>query len=307
MLHFLKLIRPANLIIIALTMYGLRLLILSVLLPEASQDFSIFNEPDFFLLVLSTVIIAAGGNIINDYFDVKIDRINKPESLIIDKYIKRRVAMLTHFTMNFVAVMIGLYLGIKYGNWWPVIFHLFTTSVLWFYSLSLKRKFLIGNVSIAILTALVPMLVLFFYGDLFTITLRPPVNDAFALKFILVYSFFAFLTTLIREIQKDFADIKGDAANGCKTVPIYIGEKNGRMLIYALFIITLIAFNFVITYTFDHFKYFIYLLLTVDLTMIFSFYFSYTAHDRNSWLRAATTMKICMLAGVLFIFFLIYA
>jgi 4-hydroxybenzoate polyprenyltransferase len=120
MMHFIKLIRPINLLIIAITMYGVRFYVLEVHYFEKVKD----NALDFFLLVFSTVIIAAAGNIINDYFDVRADRINKPERLIITKHIKRRWAILIHWIFNGIAFGIALYLSIKYQSLWFVFIHL---------------------------------------------------------------------------------------------------------------------------------------------------------------------------------------
>ena len=50
----------------------------------------------FFLLVLTTILIAAAGYVINDYFDVRTDRINKPDKVIIDSGIHRRSAIFLH-------------------------------------------------------------------------------------------------------------------------------------------------------------------------------------------------------------------
>ena len=125
-MHFIKLIRPINMAIIVLTMYGVRYYIQSVNYYQKIDDSGI----DFFLLVFSTVLIAAAGNIINDYFDVKADRINRPEKLIITKHIKRRWAILVHWIFNGVAFTIALYLSAKYQSLWFVFIHLLSIQFL---------------------------------------------------------------------------------------------------------------------------------------------------------------------------------
>ncbi|MBK6526503.1 MAG: UbiA family prenyltransferase [Crocinitomicaceae bacterium] len=103
-------------------------------------------KPEFLTLVFSTLLIAAAGNIINDYFDVKADRINKPELLIIDKHIKRRWAIVFNWVFNSVGLLIAMYLGWKYDNWFMAIIPFVTINLLWFYSMYFKRTLILGNV-----------------------------------------------------------------------------------------------------------------------------------------------------------------
>jgi 4-hydroxybenzoate polyprenyltransferase len=161
MLAFLKLIRFPNLLIIILTQYFIRY---AVLLPffEVPSLKPGFSHLDFALLVLSTVFIAAAGYVINDYFDTRTDRINRPESVVIDKGIKRRVAMALHVLFNFIGIGIGIYLGYKAGEYKLALLHVFAAGLLWFYSTDFKKQFLIGNIIVSLLTACVPMVVPFF-------------------------------------------------------------------------------------------------------------------------------------------------
>lgn len=241
-MHFLKLIRPVNLAIIALTMYGIRFYILS------ENHFQKLNDDpiDFFLLVFSTVLIAAAGNIINDYFDVKADRINKPEKLIITKHIKRRWAIVTHWTFNGIAFGIAVYMSIRYSSLSFVFIHLISINTLWFYSMLFKRKALIGNLLIAGLTALVPLLTMVYFevgnpSDAIHSEFEPEtwgtiIDIDFTLVYVLIL--FAFTQNLAREIIKDIQDIKGDELIYVKSLPMLIGEKNS-LLISALLLLVL--------------------------------------------------------------------
>jgi 4-hydroxybenzoate polyprenyltransferase len=131
----------------------------SFLLFILHEFLNLFKNLDFIFLLLSVFFIAAGGNIINDYFDVKADRVNKPDRLIIDKYIKRRWAIILNWTFNGIGFLIALYLSIKLDNWWIVSIAFLTINLLYFYSAVFKRKFLIGNLVVALLTAIVPIYV----------------------------------------------------------------------------------------------------------------------------------------------------
>jgi 4-hydroxybenzoate polyprenyltransferase len=202
---------------------------------------------NFFLLVFSTVLIAAGGNIINDYFDVKADRINKPEKLIIGKYIKPRWAIVVHWLFNFVAFAIACGLSWRYETFWYVFIHLFSINALWFYSMYFKRKFFIGNFLIAALTGLVPILSGIFFLDITT-----PFNNSYLptswstpnaswisglnlkIFFVLAFAFFAMALNLVREIVKDMEDIEGDKILRAKTLPIVLGHTKTKWIAIAL-------------------------------------------------------------------------
>src|SRR5690554_2454066 len=155
MIHFLRLIRPINLLIIAVTMYSVGGY-LDIVYAEFNDGIMLIQTFNFFLLVISTVMIAAAGNIINDYFDVRADRVNRPEGTIIMKHIKRRWAIVYHWVLNFIAFGIAIHLGLVLDTFWYVFIHLLSINLLWVYSMQLKRTLVIGNVVIALLTALVP-------------------------------------------------------------------------------------------------------------------------------------------------------
>jgi 4-hydroxybenzoate polyprenyltransferase len=195
---------------------------------------------DFILLVFSTCLIAAGGNIINDYFDVKADRINKPEKLIITKHIKRRWAIVSHWSFNGIAFLIGIYLSIKYNSLSFVFIHLISINLLWFYSMYFKRKVLIGNIMIAFLTALVPILALLFM--IYSPNDNNQLADPSAFGWIMDYdfaliqfiTFFAFVQNLAREILKDIQDIEGDKLIYVKSLPMVIGIKKTMAITFLL-------------------------------------------------------------------------
>jgi 4-hydroxybenzoate polyprenyltransferase len=206
---FVKLIRLQNLLIIVLTQYLAALFLL--------EGIHLFNI-DLFLLSLSTVILAAAGYLINDYYDVKIDYINKPERVIVGKLIKRRVVIFWHTALNIIAIAIGAYLDWRIG-----VIYFFVAFTLWLYSNLLKRYPFIGNFTVALLTGLsISMITLYFQQ-----------------KDILVntYALFAFSISLIREIVKDMEDWKGDANFGCKTLPIVWGIRRTKILLYVLIVL----------------------------------------------------------------------
>ncbi|HCM76439.1 MAG TPA: prenyltransferase [Cytophagales bacterium] len=170
------------------------------------------------LLSVSTMMIAAAGYIINDYYDVKIDLINKPERVVIGKSITRRYAIFFHTVLSLSGVAVGLLL-----SWQIALVNFMSAFLLWLYSNNLKRQPFIGNFAIGLLTAFSVLVVNLLYQ---------PFNSL-----ILIYALFALAMTLVREIIKDMEDWKGDNTFGCKTIPIIWGLRKTKLLLYVLLIL----------------------------------------------------------------------
>lgn len=167
---------------------------------------------DFFALVLSTVMVAAAGYIINDYYDQKIDMINRPQKVIVGISLGRRFAIILHIILSILAVIIGWFLSPSIA-----VIHITSTFLLWYYSNSLRRLPLIGNLVIASLSGLILLIVGIFFEQTDSV--------------IIVYAFFAFFISIIREMVKDIEDVKGEAAFGCKTIPVLWGIRVAKMVI----------------------------------------------------------------------------
>ena len=213
MIDLLRLTRPINLLIIALTMYLMRSKVLGTLL-EAAEGSLLMSPLDFLLLVISTVLIAAGGNVINDYFDTRIDRINRPHNVIVGRTVKRRVAMVFHVVLSAVGLVIGLFVAWHTGQHVLALIPAFSIGALWTYSTTFKRRFLIGNGLVAVLTALVPLSVGLYeipmqhqhYAGMLQGNVRNAEDLALFLDvlwaWIIGYSAFAFLSTLVANSRR---------------------------------------------------------------------------------------------------------
>jgi 4-hydroxybenzoate polyprenyltransferase len=238
-MHFLRLIRPLNLAIIAFTMIA-SFIHLKGLSDYSGYTFNLFN---LVLLIGSTVIIAAAGNIINDYFDVKADRINKPEKLIITKHIKRRWAIVSHWSFNGIGFISGIYLSIYYQSIIFVFIHLISINLLWFYSMYFKRKVFIGNLIIAILTGMIPVLTLLYVC--FSVSLQSDQNVITLLisedlNLIYIVALLAALSNLSREIIKDIQDMSGDRLIYVKSLPMVIGVMNSKIISTIIMILVIL-------------------------------------------------------------------
>lgn len=271
---FLKLVRVSNLVIIVFTQYMIKLF----LIEEELDVWNTLNDPYMFLLSLATSLIAAGGYIINDYYDVKIDTVNKPQRVVVGKILKRRVALGAHLVLSVTGVGIGLLL-----SKWVFLVCFVASFLLWFYSNRLKRLPLIGNLTIALLTAFAVIVVAVYY----------PQNQ------LLVYMFalFAFFISLIREIVKDMEDVRGDANFGCKTLPIIWGIRRTKRVIYVFFF----TFTIIVLSTYISFpnEFAIYLYVTVLPSMIWFFVRLTKADTRKDFRFLSNLCKAIMILGVI--------
>ncbi|MEY4288096.1 MAG: hypothetical protein RLZZ30_184 [Bacteroidota bacterium] len=244
MKYFLKLIRTKNLLIILFTMLG----VAWYLLQSNNYQKVDFDWFDYSLLIFSTIIIAAAGNVINDYFDIKSDLINKPEKVILSKHVKPRWAILWHWILNAIAFIISIYLSVKYSTLLFVFVHLLSINLLWFYSVQLKRKFIISNLIIAFLTALVPLLSIWFFKVLneSSMPYSPYVEESWSTyldySFVYFLALCAFVQNFAREINKDIHDVEGDLLAQVKSLPIIIGKEKAAYLTLILLQLPLLTF-----------------------------------------------------------------
>ncbi len=305
MLSFFKLIRIQNLLIVAATQYLMRFAVIAPIL--AINDFSLqMTEFEFFILVFSTVCLTAAGYVINDYFDTKTDSLNRPETVIVGKSIKRRSAMTIHIVFNLIGVIGGFYVSYKIGLYQLGIIFLIASGILWYYSTTYKRQFLIGNILVAFLTGLVPLMVILFempelnkaYID---ILIEKGMNFNNVFFWVAGFSFFAFITTLTREIIKDTEDFEGDSAYGRNTVPIMLGIKWTKIIIIGLTAITLISIGSI------YFKYLtgslltmLYITVGVVIPLLFLIYKIVKADKKTDYHFTSVLMKFIMLTGILY-------
>jgi len=312
--EFLRLIRFSNLLIVALTMILMRYAIIRPILgalPIEMSDMPLIltrmqlqlSWYDFLILILSTVFITAGGYVINDYFDIRTDIINKGK-VIVGNTISRRRAMAYHNLFNLLGVAGGFYVAGRIGYWWLGVMFLLISGLLYFYSTTYKRQFLIGNLIVAFLTALVPFMVV--------ICDALPINRAYSgsavsfpgvsLLFYWVggFAFFAFLTTLIREIIKDMEDYEGDQSFGRRTLPVVSGLLTTRIIIIILSVITL-SLLYLVWYRYLTDKISLaYITLFIFVPFVFVIVKVITGKNRKELHKASTFIKLIMLFGILY-------
>ncbi len=316
MRDYLKLIRFPNLLILAFTQYVIRWYMLAPYIAKKRYeleysvlDFQI-TELDFFLLVLSTVMIAAAGYIINDYFDIRIDEVNRPSSNLVGKAIKRRVAMAMHMSLNIVGALLGIWISYKYGMLRAGTFiFLAAPALLWFYSTNLKRQFLIGNIVIALLSSLIPLLGVIYeltaIANAFPILVQQKILLLdLPLTFALGYTLFAFLVSLTREIVKDIEDYEGDMEYGCKTLPIVLGINRAKWVVTSLAAGLMAALCYIqyVWWQLDQWNFFFYVLIVLQIPVAYLAYRNLTAKGKKDWKFLSNFLKFIMIGGVAFLF-----
>lgn len=311
MKSLLNLIRYKNLAIIVFTMCVVRYGIvypMAALTPlgnivSVELQFSLFY---FILLVIATVSISAAGYIINDYFDVSADMMNKPHKVIVGKTITRRHAMMWHWIFNITGVLCGTIASIAIGHIYFSLIFVFIAGLLWFYSTTFSKEPLIGNVVVALLIAIVPLIAAVY--ELL------PLN--FMYKYILIsrfqsftpilmwcfgFSVFAFLYSLLREIVKDIEDLEGDAAYGRNTLPISLGVRITKIIVLGMYAISVIALIVVqMLYVSELFSY-LYISLALAVPTLISAGMFYKSQSAKDYRRVSGSLKLILIAGLLYV------
>ncbi len=278
-----KLIRYKNILIISVT----QVLSYYFLSPLIGLNNILSNR--FLMLISATFLSAAAGYIINDYMDIKLDMVNKPNAVIIGKSISRRWAILFHSAFNILAIYLAWLISIK------VAFLVFACSLLlWMYSQYFKKSYLLGNLLVALMTSS-------------TIFILIPFDENTNSSACIAYSLFAFFSNLIREIIKDTEDMRGDSKFNANTLPIKHGTRNTKTIIVCLQIIFIVSCIFLIimfpiistTHNSNFFWFAIYMAIIVIVPSIYTLYLIWNADTKKHFTKLSYLSKLIMVLGVL--------
>ncbi|MFO7979091.1 MAG: geranylgeranylglycerol-phosphate geranylgeranyltransferase [Bacteroidales bacterium] len=296
---YLKLFRWPNLVIMALTQILFRYAIILPAFQARGLDATL-SHFDFIMLVLATMLISAAAYAINDYFDLRIDRINKPQRIILGREISRRRAILWHSLLNILGVVIGVYISWRIQYWQLALVFLAIPALLWLYSIRYKRKFLVGNLVVAFLSAFVVGIVwVVEYRSMAAVPHVEMIAGQISL-FAGIFAFFAFFSTLIREIIKDVEDVKGDARSGCKTVPVVMGIRGTRrlLLVMILGMMAFVGYSQVLLVQEGYMLLFVWLLLLVQVPLLGLLIQNVKATSAGEFRRMQYLMKFIMVTGI---------
>ena len=304
-MNFLKLIRFVNLIIVALTQYLLQYALLIPALLRVGGQPILPNFP-FFLLVLSTVLIAAGGYIINDIEDVEIDKLNKPlQKQIVGRIYPLSISWFFYGFLTFVGFIISLYLAFYIRDFFQLIIYPAAVALLWAYSKWFKRMPLVGNLVVAFFCAFVAWVV-FYAQNLYAPTPEEVKNGyessvSYVAFTFLSYSIFAFISTLFREIIKDIEDAEGDKAGNCQTLPIVLGIQKSKWVAFGvgvIFLFWVVFFSFILRGSILQTAL---LNVTISLPIIYALHLLLKAKEKADFSFLSKLAKIIMLSGIIFI------
>jgi 4-hydroxybenzoate polyprenyltransferase len=299
-----RLIRFPNLLIILLTQSIIRWSLISPLLKAKGLSLQMSNSL-FVLMMLATILVTAGGYVINDYFDRKIDTVNDPDDVIVGRSISLRRTMIIHMVLTALGVLLGICVANAVGFIYLSVLFLLGSGILWFYSTTYKRQLFIGNFIVALMTGMISMLVLLFelpllyrqYSELLTV-------GSFSFKYVLMwvgcFSGFAFILTLAREIIKDAEDLRGDTSYGRRTLPAIAGFAISKAIVVALYALTAIALILIyLLYLPDRLT-LIYIIVFLILPLASAIYLVLKAKDAKAFHAVSILTKCIMLSGLLY-------
>ena len=307
-----RLVRWSNLLFLGALMWVMEKWVATPVLDHAA-----FGEqlPWYILLLvaLATILIAAGGYVINDYFDVKIDRINRPDEVVVTRGVSKPAAMRLSVGLSAAGVVCGIATAALLRSLTIGIVFAIVPGLLWFYSSSYKRLFLIGNLTIALLAGLTPLIVAM--ANVAVLQLRYEtilpyttlVHDLYA--WLGGFALFAFLLTWVREIVKDMQDQMGDRELECHSMPVVWGEKWTKVFVTGLIVLTIA----IIGYLWWHVLPFPtgwsslstrYIVLGVVIPLLGALWLLWAAKIPSDYKTCQQVVKLTMLLGMLYSFVL---
>lgn len=295
-MNYLKLIRYQNLLLLALMQLIFRFGYLELINIPLSLWYWQYG-----LLIAATVLIAAGGYVINDIFDQETDLENHSKKTIIGNSITESKAYIIYASLTISGVLCGFILAnsVEKSNF-AVIFVLIAT-LLYFYASTLKQIAIVGNIIVATLLAFSVIIIGIF--DIVPNTFdfnQKQMMLAFAILF--DYTKFAFIVNLVREIIKDIEDIKGDTLQEMKTLPILIGaSKTSKIAFVLLLVPVLYLFYYVKSNLFDNNLLYsvFYMIALVIAPMIICLIKIWNAKEKSDYTQISKLLKWIIFFGIL--------
>jgi 4-hydroxybenzoate polyprenyltransferase len=268
------------------------------LFPELGNS----NDTAFYFITITSILIAAAGYIINDYFDVNIDQVNKPAKVLVGEHISRRWVIFWHLILSLLGIYL-LTIAFPFKDFWLIhVGNITCILLLWFYSTNFKKNFLVGNVVIALLTAWSIAIV---YFSKFTATelLHPKVHDIAHVRFfklMLLYSAFAFILTLIREALKDMEDMEGDEKFGCRTLPIVWGLKPTKVYLAVWLLVVIVALSIIQVFVLPYGWWIsvLYCIVFIILPLTYVLFKLSKSFTHTDFAILSFWIKVSMLAGI---------
>lgn len=272
-------VRGYNILVLAIAQYLAAIFIFS---PTKSLR-DVVLDLHLLFLVLACVFVIAGGYIINNFYDAKVDRINRPVKTVLDNYVKQATKLKLYFLLNFIGFSFGILI-----SWRAALFFAIFIFGIWLYSHKLKKYPFLGVISATILT-ITPFFAVFIYFDNFS-------------KIIFVHASFLFLIIMARELIKDLQNLKGAIANNYKTFPIVYGEKKTKQFSILLLMFTIFPITLLLIYS--NLSYMSYYFYFAFIVLVFIGFLLWKSTTRNQYRMLHNVLKLLLLVGVLCLIFI---
>lgn len=294
MLKYLKLVRAGNLLFIALTMYLVKYGLFHPFKVPITLNFLGLT-----LLVLAVIFVAAAGYIINDIFDIKADKTNKPAKAIVKNSVSEKTAYNLFFILNIIGVGLGFYMSNLIGRPGFTAFFILGSAALYIYNSQLQQTLLVGNLIVSLIVGLVPIGV-GLYDLLPAITPENQETQAVIFSILIDYGIFAFLINFIREIVKDQEDIDGDHNAGYQTLSISLGKDRVNKILFFLALLP-IAFliYYIYEYLFETIPAVLYVLLLLVGPLLYFEVNIWNAGKKKDYSKLSKLLKIVMFFGLI--------
>ncbi|WP_397445800.1 geranylgeranylglycerol-phosphate geranylgeranyltransferase [Polaribacter sp. R77954] len=272
-LSLFSVVRGYNILVLVFAQY-----LASIFIFSSEDDATkVIFDIDLFFIVLASVCVIASGYIINNFYDSKVDRINRPVKTGIDNYVKQETKLSIYFTLNFLGFVFGFLV-----SWKAALFFAVYIFGIWFYSHKLKKMPFMGLISATILTIL-PFFAIFVYYKNFS-------------KIIFVHAIFLFLVIMVRELIKDLENIKGAIANNYQTFTVAYGELKTKQ--FSLLLLLLTLFPIVILFSYPELSYMKYFFYIALITLIYVGFYLWKSNTRSQYRFLHNILKLLLLIGV---------
>jgi len=257
------------------------------------------TNSEFFLLSLSVLLITAGGYIINDIYDIDVDKINKPEKVIVSRSISIQHAWIYYCLLSSIGILVGIYLSFEKQLEFFSFYFIASVILLFLYSRFLKRLPLIGNLTVSLLASLTIFLTYQFDNSMLDFK-SDGLNSLFLSIIVFYYLLFSFFSTLVRELIKDIEDVNGDHALKMKTIPIILGIKRTRNIVIGISFFILFFLFLLLKEAFSSEEYVLSLIILIESILFLGLIYKlWNAQVKNEFHFLSNLMKVMMLVGIL--------
>ena len=280
-----KMSRPNNLLMIVFAMLAFRF---GFAHTTAPADFTQWMQ--FLGMMVTIVLLTAGGNFINDYFDVRVDRINKPNAVYVETQVKRRVVILAHIVTTTLGILISFFVGKSMHSYLPFVVAIVVSIALGLYTPFFKKRVLSGNLLVSLCIGMIPLW-----------SVWPHLSNLHIGFWTLIFSVFAFSVNFSREIVKDIEDVDGDAAENYKTLPVVMGTQTARIyaLLFLFAALITAGITLFIAATQHHSLGTLYLIgMGMCLPLTIALFAVFMANSKEGFHKASLILKITMAVGI---------